>query len=881
MLSRWPVLVGQVAFLTGLSTAVAQDKAEDADDPFGAIPDEMRLQIEAELLKANARVRVQGRQIPGNLRLNFNAQALQLVDPAGGSDEESTSIEGASVKTDSEMESLLSRAGDFAKDGRYDLSALLWQEVVDRSGDIVFTKDEWIRNTLLHKYQRYRGITSEIERTLAALPAEGLEAYRVKADGEARGILRAGGESGREAALGEIVRRYFLSSIGDDAAFELACLKLDRFEFLPAARLLSKVLREYPDSSIAREEILIRLAAASGRLGDVSGARELLGEAARLKKVSAAVLAQVGDYVDEAARGDGAMLAGGRGDGTEWRMTGGNASRSGTMAALPETFMRAGGALSMDWQQAFKLNLPENWPTEPNFELDPYELSAMAPSITGIRFGNAIDDSEDEGEKVEAPTMEEKWRGGDWMPTGQMLLAGDSVFFKTHYQIVCLEAGTGAPKWLGFRNIFPLDSVSNIAGMYRGNLPDTGAPTTMEEVELFADNVHQGMCLAGDILVTLEGQLSDFAEEGKNDAQRLNNGMGRFRMGFDGRANRARSNRLVAYHAKSGKLRWSRYEGDGLFADGDGVTFAGSPVPYGSLLLVPVNIDGAIWLQALSLTTGETLWKSFLATEPGSSCSPYSPVTVAVEGGDAYVASGAGLVFSLDAVSGALNWATRYARSARTSGLDDRNRAWMGRMQNPVHTLDGWQQDYVIPHGSALVFAGSDFDQLAAFDRRSGELLWESPRVPFEGGAASTYILGTSNGNVYVAGPEVVRCYRIEGGRFLWETKIERSFAHGMLTENALYVPLADSIARLSLETGEITRQFPVKAEASEPVGNLFSDGKRIFSFGLRRIYTLVPGADVPGDVPPVPEPPAAAPNPPTGKSGPESAAEPSTNIPS
>ena len=61
----------------------------------------------------------------------------------------------------------------------------------------------------------------------------------MRADGEARAILANRGEADRAELLAEVVRRFFLSSIGDDAAFELACIKLDRYEFAGASRLTS------------------------------------------------------------------------------------------------------------------------------------------------------------------------------------------------------------------------------------------------------------------------------------------------------------------------------------------------------------------------------------------------------------------------------------------------------------------------------------------------------------------------------------------------------------------------------------------------------------------------------------------------------------------
>ena len=98
-------------------------------------------------------------------------------------------VEGASLKTDAEVNELLARADQFASQGRYDLAAKLWQTVIDSSNDLMFTRDEWVEKTLEHEYQRYRSVSRDIESTIASLPKEGKEGYRLKADAEAKLVM--------------------------------------------------------------------------------------------------------------------------------------------------------------------------------------------------------------------------------------------------------------------------------------------------------------------------------------------------------------------------------------------------------------------------------------------------------------------------------------------------------------------------------------------------------------------------------------------------------------------------------------------------------------------------------------------------------------------
>ncbi|MGY8686405.1 MAG: tetratricopeptide repeat protein, partial [Verrucomicrobiales bacterium] len=115
---------------------------------------------------------------------------------------------------------------------------------------------------------------TEIEASMTRTIREGLDAYRLKIDGDARALLARSTPETRESALAEIVLRYFLSSVGDDAAFELGCLKMERGESLPAVRLFTKIIDEYPASSIERPEVEIRLAGSLARAGSARQALE-------------------------------------------------------------------------------------------------------------------------------------------------------------------------------------------------------------------------------------------------------------------------------------------------------------------------------------------------------------------------------------------------------------------------------------------------------------------------------------------------------------------------------------------------------------------------------------------------------------------------------
>jgi outer membrane protein assembly factor BamB len=134
----------------------------------------------------------------------------------------------------------------------------------------------------------------------------------------------------------------------------------------------------------------------------------------------------------------------------------------------------------------------------------------------------------------------------------------------------------------------------------------------------------------------------------------------------------------------------------------------------------------------------------------------------------------------------------------------------------------------------------SDCDKLFALDRRTGELLWESPRKPAADDDPAQYCLGVLDDGLFVAGHKSVRRYDLtKDGRLMWEAKLEPSFGHGVLTADAIYMPVGETVARIDPQTGKRTAQVGVFSPSKEPAGNLFSDGKRLLAVGLARAYSL------------------------------------------
>ena len=161
-------------------------------------------------------------------------EGLDLTSQAESIDPES----GAVLKTDPDLEASLETAERFKNDGNYRIATQLWQAVLQRSGDALYSSDGIT----------YFSLVRQVEQLLAALPPDGLAAYRVIADAEAKEILAQADGPNDVTALNQLVRQYFISSLGDDAAFQLGCIYLDRFDFIGARRMFEKIVNQYPGS---------------------------------------------------------------------------------------------------------------------------------------------------------------------------------------------------------------------------------------------------------------------------------------------------------------------------------------------------------------------------------------------------------------------------------------------------------------------------------------------------------------------------------------------------------------------------------------------------------------------------------------------------------
>ena len=729
------------------------------------------------------------------------------------------------------------------------------QAVLEQSGDAMYSNDEQI----------YFSLVRQVEKQLASLPAEGLAAYQLEVDPEAKSIISAGEQGDLVGALNQVVNRYFVSSVGDEAAVRLGRLYLDRYDFVSARRVLEKALK-HPDLSIPKNEVLAHIALCDLFLNDLKSAQQksqqLLESQPELR-----IAQLVAEKIDDIQAGNASLSSAQINQTAKWQMPLASANRYGVGLPVNDRM------LSGDLVAAFQ------------FYFNPRVLNSRIKKQTDL--GWFLSGSKARGADVEDTLMPFESRMAasskkhGWRPTGTLLFGPDEVYVKTTEEMVALkmsELPINTQESLGavvseqmvswrslWKNVFKIDSGTTVRSgivVRFGQVvrPDRGAasklnastPTSISEVQTYGDTIAAQFSIHDGVLYSIEGK--------RKDGMRGRVSSPRQKVQYGQSFTRARDNYLVAYDAtQGGKVLWSlprqtEKDEDAVIINEDVEPakfleqggLMGAPVGYQESIIAPVNQNGSIWIYAFDPNDeGATIWKSHLCDEPAAGANPWSAINVSIDGSDVLVSCGLGVVFVLDAASGQIRIARRYQRSQVFDRyLGARN--WPGTKK--MSFSQGWSSDTIIPFGRQLICFCSDAKAIESIDRETGKTLWKEG---FDFNFVSRkidYLLGVYDGVLYAAGPETVVAFNLKTGKLLWGGDDlldgDVSLGKGILTPQGIFIPAGKRILQFDLRPKnpdtliKPVRDIAVDLGGAE-VGNLFSDGNRFWVHGGNRIYAL------------------------------------------
>ncbi len=805
------------------------------------------------------RIQMFGQQVPALGQRDAQAEAKARA-------QEERAMDLAVLKTDPDLEALMEKADRYMGDGNYRVASTLWQAVLERSGDALYSDDQ----------ETYYSMVQRVEKVLAALPPEGLKIYRVTADAEARELLARSGPQDT-GALSTVVQKYFISSIGDDAALTLGSIFLDRFDFSGARRMFEKIVKDHPDPSVPMDQVYLKIALCNSWLGDDSAAKAMLDRSVEVSDRSEQprnfdlVSRSIGNLSFDSNTSEALSI---------WKMPLGNASRVGVMPTPPQEFMD--GPLVAAWQFYF---LPKNTRSDRRDFEGIVRAGRSAWGSANMSTRNTVERN-----------LIESWSKKDWRPAGEVLFDEQRVFFRSVADVTAwdkqkvnqhIENALSAPpvpepfkssapskgdeaskriaksiSWRSvWRNSFEIDTKTMVTTMQRSRFggyqnrnkkKESPFPTTLPEVQFFGDKIASSMSIHQENLYALEGRRFDV--KNRYGTKRISQ--------FRNRSvRRLRDNFLTAYDRATGQVQWSlpqvkardekgqevddvgEIESEEFISSGG---FMAAPIGFGNLIIVPVNNSGAIYAYALDPGNGgKTVWRSFLCDEAETSANAWSPIEMSIDGSDLFVSCGMGVVFSIDPASGVVRFARRYQRDGRSNAFS------FGRSFNAPRYkhFEGWSSDVVIPWSNQIIVFSSDRNTIEAYDRDGEQLLWKCDSNPMSDGEVD-YVIGVYNDVLYVGGFKTVIAFELKReGAILWGGREmfgdQKSRGKAMLTPDGVFVPVEDSIIQYSLvgDDGKADEMDAVKVDlgTGAPVGNLYSDGQRIWVHGASRLYALQP----------------------------------------
>ncbi|HEY3394108.1 MAG TPA: PQQ-binding-like beta-propeller repeat protein [Lacipirellulaceae bacterium] len=675
---------------------------------------------------------------------------------------------GVYLPTDRLLSRAMARAQERLTAGEYHQSLGFLHQIFQREEDSFLEPSE---TELDH-----RGLKAAARQMIRALPAAGHEAYELLHGAAARRQLDAALASGDQDRIASVVRQYFHTGAGYEAALVLAQMEADKGNYLAAGRLYQELLESPRASERFEPQLSVRAA-----LNQVAESRPDLAVTilrALVEKHPTALIDVEGEGTP-APRADADLLA--------WLLEQVGQPRA-TVPTQPNWLTIRGN--------------PQRNAKHPDGR----------PHLRPRWQARVVNDPGLESHFV-ARSEEFAQRRLVTFPAARPIAVDDVVVMRTPRNLVAIDWDTGKRIW-ETRDDEEFESDDSLSEFSAGNEGDqlTGQDTRLER-RMWDDALAMSLSSDGKRVFVVRGVSAPSQEE--IVAWQAGPGFGRRVDNLT-----ATSNQLAAYDlATEGKLAW---ELDGARPSGPvaGAFFLGTPLAVGNTLYVMAEIRSAVYLLALDPATGKVKWQQQLVgLEQGIALEPARRLfgaTPSHAGSLVICPTAAGAIVAVDIVKREFAWVYRYARNIR-SPMDAMS-IWQQQPQNQVVRANNrWLDGTAILADGRVVVTPPDSDELHCLDMQTGKG-WKQRR------GDALLAACADGGNVLLVAGDDVQALRLADGTSAWEQQSLPADAlpggHGYLSDGAYYLPLTNGeILSIGMADGKLDRLAAGKPDAA--FGNL------------------------------------------------------------
>lgn len=647
-------------------------------------------------------------------------------------------------------------------------------------------------------------IKAEAQRMLGSMPPKGRELFELQFGADARALFEKAIQQGDVNQLNEVLRQYFHTKAGYEAALLLGRLHLDHGRPLAAALCLQRVAQVPSAAAQFEPELSLLLAAC-------------------------------------------------------WQLAHQPTQAQATLAALPPRVPR--GQIRLGDSEINQLPTAQEavaWLTEhfraisaDENEAGQWPLFRGNPSRNAVRNGGIplkrarwqvplVRDDHDRSliEDLRTGFVEQ---GSPMMPVVQPLAVGNIILLRSSEQLMGIDFESG-------KRVFyypPWDDLSRDESQEsNSSLP----PQNNRETQLGAlrerlwEDVPFGQVSSDGNSVYLLDSMRQILPQ-INPRRPWPPRGGRF--GFSEASNL--QNELVALDLqREGYIQWT-VGGESGWVEPKlaGVFFLGPPLPlFGNLYLV-AELNHELRLVVLDAATGKQQWSQQLAHMEAmlgvdERTRRYSGATPSFADGVLVCPTSAGAVVAVDVATRTLLWGYQYGSN---------NRDIFGRpgiiqplaFQTAV-SVNRWQDSAVTIADGSVVISAVESDSLICLDLLTGKPRWAP--LPRSGELADMlYVAGVHDGNIILVGKNRMTAIRLKDGQPAWKDSLklqqmenEMPSGRGFLSEHYYYLPTTKSqLVKVDLRKGEIVE----RASTDHALGNVICYRDELISVAADQAATF------------------------------------------